>query len=204
MGVTGLETAFAVLNTDLVLPGVLDLATVVERMSAGAVRLRLRRCRAWRPTPRRTSLSSTSRPNGRPGPTGGRAARRTLASPAASSPGARMMTIVAGQVAFRQRRQGSRVATRGECPPGPDERLRPPRGRHALRGRELRRRGRERRRRGRLQHLDDRLSGGGHRPLVRGPAHHLHLSDDRQLRRRRAGHGVGPHPRPRGDHARRP
>jgi dihydroorotase len=36
MGVTGLETAFAVLHTDLVLPGVLDLETLVERMTAGA------------------------------------------------------------------------------------------------------------------------------------------------------------------------
>ncbi len=36
MGVTGLETAFAALHTDLVLPGVLDLALVVERMSGGA------------------------------------------------------------------------------------------------------------------------------------------------------------------------
>ena len=36
MGVTGLETAFAVLHTELVLPGVLDLPTLVERMSAGA------------------------------------------------------------------------------------------------------------------------------------------------------------------------
>src|SRR5919198_1640397 len=36
MGVTGLETAFAVLHTDLVLPGVLDLGLLVERMSAGA------------------------------------------------------------------------------------------------------------------------------------------------------------------------
>jgi dihydroorotase len=36
MGVTGLETAFAVLHTELVLPGVLELATLVERMSAGA------------------------------------------------------------------------------------------------------------------------------------------------------------------------
>jgi len=36
MGVTGLETAFAAIHTDLVLPGVLDLALVVERMSAGA------------------------------------------------------------------------------------------------------------------------------------------------------------------------
>jgi dihydroorotase len=36
MGVIGLETAFAVLHTELVLPGVLDLETVVERMSSGA------------------------------------------------------------------------------------------------------------------------------------------------------------------------
>ena len=36
MGVTGLETAFAVLHTELVLPGVLDLGLVVDRMSAGA------------------------------------------------------------------------------------------------------------------------------------------------------------------------
>jgi dihydroorotase len=36
MGVTGLETAFAVLNTELVVPGVLDLGVLVERMTAGA------------------------------------------------------------------------------------------------------------------------------------------------------------------------
>jgi dihydroorotase len=36
MGVTGLETAFAVLNTHLVVPGILDLRILVERMSAGA------------------------------------------------------------------------------------------------------------------------------------------------------------------------
>jgi dihydroorotase len=35
-GVIGLETAFAVIHTDLVLPGVLDLALVIERLSAGA------------------------------------------------------------------------------------------------------------------------------------------------------------------------
>jgi dihydroorotase len=36
MGVTGLETAFAVLHTELVLPGIFDLGLLVERMSAGA------------------------------------------------------------------------------------------------------------------------------------------------------------------------
>jgi dihydroorotase len=36
MGTTGLETAFAALHTDLVLPGVLPLALLVEKLSAGA------------------------------------------------------------------------------------------------------------------------------------------------------------------------
>ena len=36
MGTTGLETAFAALYTDLVLPGVLPLRLIVERMTAGA------------------------------------------------------------------------------------------------------------------------------------------------------------------------
>ena len=36
MGVTGLETAFAAIHTDLVLPGVLDLSLVIERMAGGA------------------------------------------------------------------------------------------------------------------------------------------------------------------------
>jgi dihydroorotase len=35
MGVTGLETAFAALHTELVLPGVLDLGLLAERMTAG-------------------------------------------------------------------------------------------------------------------------------------------------------------------------
>jgi len=36
MGVTGLETAFSVLHTELVLPGSLELATLIERLGAGA------------------------------------------------------------------------------------------------------------------------------------------------------------------------
>jgi dihydroorotase len=35
MGVTGLETAFAALHTELVLPGLIDLGLLVERMTAG-------------------------------------------------------------------------------------------------------------------------------------------------------------------------
>ena len=37
MGVTGLEKAFSVLHTDLVLPGILDLEVLVERMTAGGI-----------------------------------------------------------------------------------------------------------------------------------------------------------------------
>ncbi|HVR05919.1 MAG TPA: dihydroorotase [Solirubrobacteraceae bacterium] len=36
MGTTGLETAFAALHTGLVLPGLLDLAMLIQRMTAGA------------------------------------------------------------------------------------------------------------------------------------------------------------------------
>src|SRR6187551_3612990 len=45
MGTTGLETAFAAVHTELVLPGVLPLALVVEKLSAGAALMDL-------PTPR--------------------------------------------------------------------------------------------------------------------------------------------------------
>jgi dihydroorotase len=38
-GVTGLETAFAALHTQLVVPGVVSLATVLERMSSGPARV---------------------------------------------------------------------------------------------------------------------------------------------------------------------
>jgi dihydroorotase len=41
MGTTGLETAFAALHTDLVVPGVLPLPLLVERLSAGAALLGL-------------------------------------------------------------------------------------------------------------------------------------------------------------------
>ena len=43
MGVTGLETAFAAIHTDLVMPGVLDLALVVERLAGGAAPFGLER-----------------------------------------------------------------------------------------------------------------------------------------------------------------
>jgi dihydroorotase len=43
MGVTGLETAFAAIHTDLVLPGTIDLALLVERLAGGAAPFGLQR-----------------------------------------------------------------------------------------------------------------------------------------------------------------
>ena len=43
MGVTGLETAFAALHTELVLPGTVDLALLIERMAGGAAPFDLER-----------------------------------------------------------------------------------------------------------------------------------------------------------------
>src|SRR3954451_4252393 len=43
MGVTGLETAFAAIHAELVLPGVLDLALVIERLSGGAAPFEIER-----------------------------------------------------------------------------------------------------------------------------------------------------------------
>ncbi len=75
MGVTGLETAFAALHTELVLPGVLDLGLLVERMPAGAAPFDVERSDACARAARRTSPSATSRPSGRSARTATRAAR---------------------------------------------------------------------------------------------------------------------------------
>jgi dihydroorotase len=102
MGVTGLETAFAALYTELVVSGVLDLELLVERMSAGA------------------AAFSYDVPTMRPG----NEANVTLVDPEAEWDagadgwesrsenscftgrrlrGRVLMTVVAGQVAYRQR-----------------------------------------------------------------------------------------------------
>ena len=58
-GVTGLETAFAALYTSLVEPGLIGLATLLERMSAGpGADLRPRAARGSRSARRRTSSCS--------------------------------------------------------------------------------------------------------------------------------------------------
>ena len=102
MGVTGLETAFAAIHTDLVLPGTIELALLVERLAGGAAPFGLERP-TLAPAARRTSRSATSRPSGRWARTATRAARSTPGAPAAGSPAGSLMTLAAGQVAFRLR-----------------------------------------------------------------------------------------------------
>ena len=103
MGTTGLETAFAALHTGLVLPGVLELELLVERMTAGAALFGLpdaadRSGRARQPRARRPRRAS-----GSPASTAGRAARRTAASPGGALRGRVLLTLAAGAVAYRER-----------------------------------------------------------------------------------------------------
>ena len=164
-GVTGLETAFAALYTQLVEPGVVPLATLLERMSAGPARIygleraadRGRRHREPRPPrPRRRLARRRGLASGRAPPTRGCSGRRSTAGRP-----------------DRRRRKAGRLAR---------ERLSRPRGRLGL-PRPLGRRARRRLRRGGLHDRDDRLPGGRHRPELRRAARLLHGADGRQLRR---------------------
>ena len=102
MGVTGLETAFAALHTDLVLPGTIDLGLLVERLAGGAAPFGLERP-TWRPAARPTSPSAISAPSGRSARRATRAAPPTPGAPARTLTGRVLMTLAGGQVAYRLR-----------------------------------------------------------------------------------------------------
>ena len=192
MGVTGLETAFAALHTELVLPGVIDLALLVERLAGGAAPFGIERpslapgseanvvlCdlgAEW--TVGEDGYESRSlellvrRPHpDRPGP-GHRRRRPGRLPPAQLQPGSRRVSAEASPSAYLLLEDGTRLDGDACGAPRPDHR------------------------RGRLQHGDDRLPGVGHRPLLRRPDHRLHLPPDRQLRRLRGGDGVRTRPTP--------
>ena len=193
MGVTGLETAFAALHTELVLPGVArprPAGRADERGGAEPFEVE------------RSSLAPGSEANvalcdlaaeWTVGEDGYESRSSNSWCAGRKLTGRVLMTLAGGQVAYRLRpspwgwqRERGLPAARGR---GPLRRraLRPSRAGH---------------RRGRLQHRDDRLPGVGHRSLLRRPDHRLHLPADRQLRRLGRGDGVRPHPRPRRGHAR--
>ena len=103
MGVTGLETAFAAIHTDLVLPGVLDLG--LRRRADGRRRraLRPRAPDAWRRAARPTSPSATSSAEWTVGEEGYESRSPTPGAPAATLTGRVLMTVAGGQVAYRLR-----------------------------------------------------------------------------------------------------
>ena len=103
MGTTGLETAFAALHTDLVVPGVLPLALVVEKLSAGAALLGLPAARRSPSGGPPTCACSTSRPRGRWARPATSRARRTAASPGRRLRGRVLATVAAGAVVYRER-----------------------------------------------------------------------------------------------------
>ena len=169
---------------------------VVERMTAGAGAARAAdpggRARGRTPT----SRSSTSTRSGRWARTATRAARRTAASPGRRLRGRVLLTVADG----RRRLPRARLLGRGGRVAGPayvllEDGTRFDGDACGARGR--------RRRRGRLHDRHERLPGVGDRPVVRRPAHHVHLPAHRQLRRERSRRwsptaSLGP----RGDHAR--
>jgi dihydroorotase len=102
MGVTGLETAFAVLHTDLVLTGVLPLDLIVEKMSAGADIFGFE---APRIEPGREANVTLVDPEAEweAGADGWESRSENSCFAGRTLTGRVLMTIVAGGVAYRQR-----------------------------------------------------------------------------------------------------
>ena len=166
-GVIGLETAFSALYTNLVLPGLLTLETLLDRLSAGpAAIFGLAVPRIAVGARANLTLIDTE-------------ARLDRAAPAV-------------QIALDQLLAHRRAARK---PDPADDRRRPdgvramtrlpdPRRRNGV-CRRVGRRARARVRRGGLHDRDDRLPGDGDRSELRRADRLLHRADGRQLRRRR-------------------
>lgn len=102
MGVTGLETAFSVLYTDLVVPGILDLPTVVERLSAGALAFGFEMPSLAQDAEANVALIDLEA-EWEAGAEGWESRSENSCFAGRKLKGRSLMTIVAGQVAFRQR-----------------------------------------------------------------------------------------------------
>ncbi len=102
MGVTGLETAFAVLHTELVLPGELELATLVERLSAGAEAFGFEPPALAAGSPANLVLVDTEA-EWEAGSDGWESRSHNSCFTGLSLRGRVLMTAVAGRVAYRQR-----------------------------------------------------------------------------------------------------
>ena len=102
MGVTGLETAFCALYTDLVLPGILDLGVVVDRMSAGAVPFDLE-LPSLAPGSEASLVLFDPKAEWEAGADGWESRSANSCFAGRTLRGRVLMTVVAGRVAYRQR-----------------------------------------------------------------------------------------------------
>jgi dihydroorotase len=102
MGVTGLETAFAAIHTDLVLPGTIDLALLVERLAGGALPFGLERPTLARGSEANIALCDLSA-EWTVGEEGYESRSSNSWCAGRTLTGRVLMTVAAGQVAFRLR-----------------------------------------------------------------------------------------------------
>jgi dihydroorotase len=102
MGVTGLETAFPVLYTELVLPGVLELELLVERMTAGAAVFDFDRP-TLAPGSEANLVLIDPEAEWEAGDEGWESRSQNSCFTGRRLRGRVLMTVAAGQVAFRQR-----------------------------------------------------------------------------------------------------
>ena len=102
MGVTGLETAFSALYTDLVVPGVLELELLVERMSAGAAAFEYD-VPSLRPGNEANVTLVDPEAEWDAGAEGWESRSKNSCFAGRRLRGRVLMTVVAGQVAYRQR-----------------------------------------------------------------------------------------------------
>ncbi|MDX6662682.1 MAG: dihydroorotase [Solirubrobacterales bacterium] len=102
MGVTGLETAFAVLHTDLVLAGIIDLGLLIERLGAGAELFDLPASSLAPGSPANLTLVDLEA-EWEVGAEGYESRSENSCFADRRLIGRVLMTVAAGQVAFRQR-----------------------------------------------------------------------------------------------------
>jgi dihydroorotase len=102
MGTTGLETAFAVLYTELVLPGVLDLGLLVARMTAGAALYELPTPRIAKGQPANLTLIDLDA-EWTPGEHGWESRSENCCFAGRRLHGRVLFTMAAGAVAYRER-----------------------------------------------------------------------------------------------------
>ena len=110
MGVTGLETAFAALHTELVIPGVVDLGLLVERLAGGAEPFEIERP-SLAPGAEANVVLCDLGAEWTVGEDGYESRSRNSWCAGRTLRGRVLVTVAAGQVAYRQRNFALGVAS---------------------------------------------------------------------------------------------